>query len=291
MRYTKVLGLALASLALGLCLPAAAKTRKQELSNKESFLPEDAAKGLAYVNAAMTVPMSDLLKKANVTQPAVMLEYGLALDLGRTSVSSTLSKEDKDKLKRGFRAMLDLYINASDKFDITFDEDAMLDQSEFWIYLAKHVGRPKEHIDASSVAGLSQGGPGSVDTSMNVFLSDSSEQDKEFNLNEDLILRPNVVNAAAACAQSAYGFARMRKAQTVDISETKLTPEQYATVLDAAIKAYRLAWTEGQLACGSRESFLMIVDFASHNLGKLGTLKDSPDAKLASLTEVAPPKP
>jgi hypothetical protein len=266
-------------IVLAMCGTAEAAGQKKELSNRETFTPADAMKGQAYVNAAMTTPMMELLKQADVQHPDIMLEYGIALDLGRVSVSSQMSKDDRDKLKRGFREMLDLYINKSDKFDITFNEDAMLDQSEFWIYLAKHVGRPKPRASLNGVAQAASA-PGAPPMA---FIPDDPNQDKEFNLNEDLVLKPNVVNAATACGQSAYGFARMRKVQTVDISQTKLTPEQFATAQEAAVKAYRLSWAEGILACGSREYFLQAADFASHNLGALGNMKDNPAAVVADL--------
>jgi len=272
-----------AGIVLGVSLvmsgTAEARGAKKELSNRETFTPADAIKGQAYVNAAMTTPMMDLLMKADVQHPDIMLAYGIALDLGRPSVSSQMSKDDREKLKRGFREMLDLYINKSDKFDITFNEDAMLDQSEFWIYLAKHVGRPKPRASLNGVA-QAESAPGAPPMA---FVPDDPNQDKEFNLNEDLILKPNVVNAATACGQSAYGFARMRKVQTVDISATKLTPEQFATAQETAVKAYRLSYAEGQLACGGRDYFMQVVDFASHNLGALGDMKDDPAAVVADL--------
>jgi len=272
-----------AGIVLGVSLAmsgtAEARGAKKELSNRETFTPADAIKGQAYVNAAMTTPMMDLLMKADVQHPDIMLAYGIALDLGRPSVSSQMSKDDREKLKRGFREMLDLYINKSDKFDITFNEDAMLDQSEFWIYLAKHVGRPKPRASLNGVA-QAESAPGAPPMA---FVPDDPNQDKEFNLNEDLILKPNVVNAATACGQSAYGFARMRKVQTVDISATKLTPEQFATAQETAVKAYRLSYAEGQLACGGRDYFMQVVDFASHNLGALGDMKDDPAAVVADL--------
>jgi hypothetical protein len=267
------------SIVLAVCGTAEAAGQKKELSNRETFTPADAMKGRAYVDAAMTTPMMELLRQADVQHPDIMLEYGIALDLGRPSVSSRMSRDDRDKLKRGFREMLDLYITKSDKFDITFNEDAMLDQSEFWIYLAKHVGRPKPRVSLAGVA-QAESAPGAPPMA---FVPDDPDQDKEFNLNEDLVLKPNVVNAATACGQSAYGFARMHKVQTVDISETKLTPEQFATAQEAAVKAYRLSWGEGVLACGSREYFLQVADFASHHLGALGNMKDNPAAAVASL--------
>ncbi len=274
-------GAALTAIGIVLAMSgtAEAEGQKKELRNRESFTEADAVKGQAYVNAAMTAPMLDLLKKADVQHPDVMLEYGIALDLGRPSVSSQMSKDDREKLKRGFRDMLDLYINKSDKFDITFNEDAMLDQSEFWIYLAKHVGRPKPRVSLDGVAG-GESIPGAPPM---VFVPDDPNQDKEFNLNEDLILKPHIVNAATACGQSAFGFARMRKAQTVDISETRLTPEQFATVQEAAVKSYRLSYAEGQLACGGKDYFMQVADFAGHNLGALGNMKDNPAAVVADL--------
>ena len=283
MRFGKVAVWVVAVAALAISAHANAITRKKEMSNKENFTAEDAVKGQDYVNAAMTTPMMNLLSKADVNHPELMLEYGLALDLGRPSVSSAMSKDDKEKLKRGFRAMLDLYINKSDKFDITFDEDAMLDQSEFWIYLAKHVGRPKERVSLNGITG-SDAAPGAPPM---VFIPDDPNQDQEFNLLHDVILKPNVVNASTACAQSAYGFARMRKAQTVDIAETKLTPEQFASVQAMAVKNYRLAWSEGQIACGTTDYFNQVVAFAAQNLGALGAMKDNPSAVLATLSDAA----
>lgn len=268
-----------AGIVLAVSGTAEAAGQKKELSNRESFSQADALKGRTYVDAAMTTPMMDLLKQADVQHPEIMLEYGIALDLGRPSVSSQMPAGDRDKLKRGFREMLDLYINKSDKFDITFNEDAMLDQSEFWIYLAKHVGRPKPRASLAGVA-QAEAAPGAPPMA---FIPDDPNQDKEFNLNEDLVLRPNVVNAATACGQSAFGFARMRKAQLVDITATKLTPEQFGSAREAAVKAYRLSWGEGVLACGSRDYFLQVADFASHNLGALGTMKDDPNAVVADL--------
>ncbi len=279
MKTLRSAALTAVGIVLAMCGTAEAAGQKKELSNRETFTPADAMKGQAYVNAAMTTSMMELLKQADVQHPDIMLQYGIALDLGRPSVSSQMSKDDRDKLKRGFRDMLDLYINKSDKFDITFNEDAMLDQSEFWIYLAKHVGRPKPRASLAGVA-QAESAPGAPPMA---FIPDDPDQDKEFNLNEDLVLKPNVVNAATACGQSAYGFARMRKVQTVDIAETKLTPEQFATAQEAAGKAYRLSWAEGVLACGSREYFLKVADFASHNLGALGNMKDNPAAVVADL--------
>lgn len=284
MRIGQVAVWVLAAATLVMSADAGAATRKKELSNKETFTSEDTVKGQVYVDAAMTTPMMTLLQKADVNHPDVMLEYGLALDLGRTSVSSAMSKDDREKLKRGFRAMLDLYINKSDKFDITFDEDAMLDQSEFWIYLAKHVGRPKPRVSMSNTTVEDQSPAGGPDM---MFIQDDPDQDKEFNLLQDLILKPNVVNASTACVQSAFGFARMRKAQLVDITETKLTPDQFATVKDMAVKNYRLAWSEGQIACGSTDYFNKVVAFAADNLGPLGAMKDDPAAVLATLGNAA----
>ncbi len=254
---------------------------KKDIDNKSTFTTEDAVRGQVYVNAAMNTPMMDLLQKADVHHPDIMLEYGLALDLGRTSVSQQMPKDDREKLKRGFRAMLDLYLNKSDKFDITFDEDAMLDQSEFWIYLAKHVGRAKPR---SQMPNISVPDMGSQQETMPMqFVPDDPNQDKEFNLNQDLVLKPNVVNAAATCAQSAFGFARMKKTQMIDISATKLTPEQFAQAQDTAVKTYRMAWSEGIMACGSREYFQTAASFSAQNLGVLGTMKENPDAKLSDL--------
>ncbi len=278
--------LRLATVAMLLLAAASAQagTRKQDISKLESFTAADALKGQAYVKAAMTTPMLDMLRKADVRHPEVMLEYGLALDLGRPSVSQQLSAGEKDKLKRGFRAMLDLYLTSSDKFDISFNEDAMLDQAEFWTYLAKHVGRPKDRVQQMDAAP----GNAQLGDQMAFFTPDDPNQDKEFNLNNDLVLAPNVVNASITCVESAFGFAKFRKAQTVDISATHLTPEQFTAVQERAVQGYRLAYSTGVLGCGSKNYFEQVATFASGNLGTLGAMKDNPAAVLAPLGDDAP---
>lgn len=273
---------ALAALTAIIATGAHAEHNKA-LDNLSSFETGDAVKGKVYVDAAMTTPMMDLLKKADVTRPDIMLEYGLALELGRPSVSAQLSQGDRDKLKRGFRDMLDLYLNSSDTFGkTTFKEDSMLDLPEFWILLAEHIGRPKPHIDASSVSQLTQG-PG-ADVSTMVFIPDTSDQNTEFNLNNELVLRRQVVYAADACAESAMGFARMKKIQKLDSSAIKVTAQQFAQAHEMAVRNYRLAYLEGIQACGDKDYFTKVADFAGQNLGHLGELKETPDAPLADLT-------
>ncbi len=256
--------------------------RHRSVDNISAFETPDAIKGKIYIEAAMTTPMIDLLKKADVTNPTVMLEYGLALELGRPSVSSQLSQGDREKLKRGFRDMLDLYLNSGDTFGkVTFKEDSMLDLPEFWILLAEHIGRPKQHVDASSVSQLTQGG--GTDASTMVFIPDTSDQDQEFNLNNELVLPRRVVYAADACAESAMGFARMAKIQKLDPTATKVSAEQFKQAHDMAVRNYRAAYLEGIQACGDKEYFAKVADFAAQNLGHLGDLKEDPNAHLADL--------
>ncbi len=279
---------AVAAFAAAVFSTGAHAERNKALDNLSSFETPDAIKGKVYIEAAMTTPMIDLLSKAEVSRPDIMLEYGLALELGRPTVSAQLSQADRDKLKRGFRDMLDLYLNSGDTFGkTTFTEDSMLDIPEFWILLAEHIGRPKPRIDASSVSQLTQG-PG-ADVSTMVFIPDTSDQNKEFNLNNELVLRRQVVYASDACAESAMGFARMKKIQKLDASATKVTAEQFAQAREIAIKNYRLAYLEGIQACGDKDYFMKVADFAGQNLGHFGELKENPDAQLADIN-AAPTK-
>ncbi len=269
----------------GLLLGGHAVAEPRGLDGLSSFDAADALKGQDYLNAAMAGEMPDLLRRAQVTSPDIMLEYGLALEMGRPSASAALSSDDKEKLKRGYRAMLDLYLTSGDKFSgVKFDEDSMLDVPDFWIALAEHIGRPKPRVDvqaAAEAAAQSAGNtPGGIAMDM-IYVPDQSAQDKEFNLGEDLILNRQVVNAAWACAQSAQSFARLRKIQLLDVSETRLTPDQFANALSAVVADYRTAYNEGVLACGSRDYFFKVADVAGHNLGKLGSLKENPNAKPA----------
>jgi len=275
-------------LAIGLLMGAGqAAAASKATDSLGSFETADAIKGQDYLNIAMTEDMTVLLGKAQVTSPDAMLEYGLALELGRPSASADLSKDDKEKLKRGYRAMLDLYLNSGDKFGgVKFDEDSMLDVPDFWIALAEHIGRPKERVDmqaaadatAASMTQAGGGNPLSV-----IYVPDQSLQDQEFNLGNDLILNRHVVNAAWSCAQSAESFARLRKIQMLDISQTKLTPTQFANAMGAVVGNYRVAYQEGVLACGSRDEFFKVAEVAEHNLGKLGEMKENPAAKPAPL--------
>jgi len=264
----------------------AAEPAKKERSINANYTHADAVKAQKYLDAAMAMPMLDLLSKANVTNPEVMLEYGLALELGRPSEAANLPQGVKDELKRGYRTMLDQYLNAGDKkdpvlADANFESDAMLDNQEFWVDLAKQIGRRKEHeqlnqqIPADSVGGM--GG------SFMTFIPDPQNEDNGLNLNRDLVLDRSEVNAAVSCAESAAGFAKMRKAQLIDVAATKLTPEQFAEAKATAVKTYRIAYSTGVEACGDETYFMKVADFAAQNLGILGTLKDDPNATLAPL--------
>ena len=283
---TLMTAVAAAALLLGAGQAMAASKATENLG---AFEAADAIKGQDYLDIAMNTDMAALLAKAQVTAPDVMLEYGLALELGRPSASAALSKDDKEKLKRGYRAMLDLYLNSGDKFGgVKFDEDSMLDVPDFWIALAEHIGRPKPRVDvraAAEAAAQSQSQSANGEFTP-VYIPDASMQDKEFNMGEDLVLNRHVVNAAWSCAQSGEAFARLRKIQLIDISETKLTPTEFANALSAVVSDYRTAYQEGVLACGSRDAFFKVADVAGRNLGKLGQMKEDPNAKPAPV--VAP---
>jgi len=278
MKTRTLLGLAM--LGIVLAAPAGAVTRKQELTRKETFSLADAEKGQVYVRAAMTVSMEDLLKKADVQHPEIMLEYGLALYLGRDSVAATMPVGDREKLKKTYRGVLDLYLNSSDKFgSVTFDEDAMLDNGDFWVYLAEHIGRPKQQQELNQTFSSPDGSSAAM-----VFLSPDRDESDSLNLKNDYILRRQVVNAATTCATTARSFARMGKAQTVDISETKLSPDKFAEMRVTAERLYRTAYALGVQACANKQNFEAAAAFAGQHLGVLGTLKDDVNAKPADLT-------
>ncbi len=270
-----------------LATAAHAATAHKELEVQSSFEVADALKGQDYLKVAMNAPMLDLLKSAQVTNPQAMLEYGLALELGRPSASGALDKDDKEKLKRGYRGMLDMYLNSGDKFSgVKFDEDSMLDVPDFWITLAEHIGRPKDRVDMSVIdaSGAGNTPPGMASSTLMTYIPDD-QQTQEFNLGHDLVLNRQVVNASWACAQSAQSFAKLKKTQVLDISETKLTPAQFASAMTRVVADYRTAYQEGVLACGSRDFFFKAADIASGNLGKLGALKEDPNLKPAPLAD------
>ncbi len=265
---------------------AHAATRKQERSVQDGFTPAEAVKGQAWLDTAMSTPMLDLLQKADVTNPEAMLEYGLGLELGRPSASGSLSEDAKAKLKADYRLMLDLYLNGSDKKDpvlsaVNFNEDAMLDNQEFWVDLAKQIGHRKERTALDQTIPDSAGmGPGAP---MMAFIPDPQDDDNGLNLSKDLVLPRGVVNAAVACAESAAGFAKMKKAQTVDGAELKLDADKLAAMRTDAVRVYRTSYAVGIQACGSRDYFMKAADFATANLGAYGSLKDDPAATVAEV--------
>jgi len=168
----------------------------------------------------------------------------------------------------------------------------MLDMPEFWIILAEHIGRPKPRVDERAAQEATVGGQANQAGAGNVvFIPDAADQDQEFNLNQDLILDRQVVNAATTCADSAMGFARMKKVQMLDITTTKLTPDQFAQARQIAVKNYLLAYQEGSLGCGSRAKFLKTAEFARQNLGRFGQLKEDPNAVPAPIDGDTPSKP
>lgn len=287
MRLTSLSILALA-LAVAAAAPAEAATRKQERSVQDGFTAAEAQKAQAWLDAAMTTPMADLIAKADVTSPETMLEYGLALELGRPSASATLSPDARDKLKADYRLMLDLYLNASDKkdpalADVKFDEDAMLDNQEFWVDLAKQIGHRKERTAIDQTIADDYGmGPGGPMT----FIPDPQDDDNGLNLSKDLVLARGAVNAATGCAEAAAGFAKMKKAQTIDISNTKLSADELTAMRSNAARVYRTSYSVGILACGSRDFFLKAADFATANLGDFGALKDDPAATVVDLGDI-----
>lgn len=274
--------------AFSLAAPLHAETRSQAMRRKEVFTDQDAEKGQAHVKAAMIVPMETLLAKADIQHPQNMLQYGLALYLGRPTATASMPRGEKEKLKAAYRALLDQYLTASDKFgDVTFDEDAMLDNGDFWVYLAQHIGRPKERQP------LLQAGAGvdSTGAATNMFMVDRMENDADdYNLVAEPIIRRQVSNAAITCATTARSFARMKKAQTVAIAETKLTPEKYAEMRVTAVRIYRTSYVLGIRACATEANFVTAANFAGQNLGTLGGLKDDPEAKLADLQSADAPQ-
>ncbi len=270
---------------------ALAATGAQAFATKErgihdTYTALDAQKAQAFVTAAMTTPMADLLHRADVTDPQAMLEYGLALELGRPTATDTLSRAQKDKLKADYRLMLDQYLTSGDKkdpvlADANFENDAMLDNQEFWVDLAKQIGRRKERLQIDqTVQADSFGGQGG---SMMTFIPDPQDEDNKLNLSHDLVLDRAQVNAATGCAESAAGFAKMKKAQTIDITATKLAPDQFTNMKAQAARIYRTSYAVGVMACGGRDYFFKTADFAGQNLGAYGTLKDDPNAVVASV--------
>jgi len=277
-----------AATALSLPAPLHAETRSQAMRRKEVFTDQDAEKGQVHVKVAMTVPMETLLAKANIQHPQNMLQYGLGLYLGRPSATASMPQGEKEKLKAAYRALLDQYLTSSDKFgSVTFDEDAMLDNGDFWVYLAQHIGRPKERQP------LNQAGAGvdSTGAATNIFMVDRMENDADdYNLVTEPIIRRQVANAAITCTTTARSFARMKKAQTVALAETKLTPEKYEEMRVTAARIYRTSYVLGIRACVTEANFMVAADFAGQNLGTLGTLKDDPAAQLANLQGADAPK-
>lgn len=275
-----------ALLAMSVAVGAGAASKKTELRRKETFSQQDAERAQVHVKAAMNTSMEALLAKADIQHPENMLQYGLGLYLGRNSVTASMAPADKEKLKAAYRALLDQYLTSNDKFgDVTFDEDAMLDNGDFWVYLAEHIGRPKERRPLNQAATL--GGENAGTT--NIFIMEAYENDNDdYNLTTEPIIKRQVANAAITCATSARSFARMKKAQTVAIDETDLSPDKFAEMRVTAARLYRSSYVLGVKACASEANFSTAAEFASQHLGILGNKKDDPTAMPVDLSTDAP---
>jgi hypothetical protein len=250
---------------------AEAATNKQRLSRRETFSQKQAEAAQVHVRRAMSEPMADLLAKADFQHAEVMLSYGLALYLGRPSATANLSDGEKARLKAAYRDVLDLYLTSGDKFpNVTFDEDAMLENGDFWVYLAEHVGRPNESRRLEQTLPTEAGN--SAGTSTLMLMPNNPNQSGE-NIGADLVIDRGVANAAISCATSAMAFARMKKAQVVDIAETKLTSEKFTEMRVTAARLYRSAYGTGVAACASKANFLTAAEFSAGNLGRLGAMK------------------
>jgi hypothetical protein len=249
---------------------------------KAKFNSEGSKQAWPHIEKAMTVPMPELLDKATEFNPAYVLEYGLALELGRPA--ETLNERQAGRMSGAFQNFLNTFLRKSDNIKLEGDESALLKMPDFWIILAKNLARHQSQMSFSA-GSLSTGSGTAAGISFTMMDLSGGSDEAKYSLGDDKALNRYMVYASQSCAIYAKLYEQMKAVQLVDASElSHLTPEQQVATKTDAVRVYRATATLGPQACGSADRFEKTTQFATQYLGKLATMKRDPNATLANTT-------
>jgi hypothetical protein len=237
------------------------------------FDAKSAIKGQKHIDRAMTLTMDELAKKALLLDAEYMYAYGLGLELGRKP--AVLDKGDQDRFQTAFSKVMDLYLTSRDKVNLTGREDALLKEPEFWLLIARHLGRRKLEQAPLNIAAPTDGSPmggGMNSMTLSSFLTEPEDsEDRAFNLNQEVVLPRSVTFAAEACVKYGRAKAQMISVQKVEIAQTPyLTAERLSELKATAQTVENTADANGPDACGGKEFYAKVYNFAGQYIGKLG---------------------
>ncbi|HVZ28823.1 MAG TPA: hypothetical protein VG839_00410 [Asticcacaulis sp.] len=290
-KFGAALGVVLAA-GLVFAAPADAET-KSKLNLTGKFDTAASKKAWPRLQGAMNRPMAELVDKATQFDPDAVLEYGLALELGRPA--ETLSERQAKRVQSAFAAFLNANTDLRDNVTLTGHEEALLKEPDFWIILAKNLARHERQQAFNAGGTLSTDGgftPGGALSFSSIDWDDGEFSQGNYDLSGPAVLGRYMVYASQSCAMYARAFDQMKKVQLIDAAALpKLTPDELANDRKEAVRIYRLTAHLGPQACGGQEMFDTVSAFADNYLGQLGAYPNDPKLTLASLDKAADESP
>lgn len=263
----RILGVLMAACVL---TATTANAAPQKLRSYGEFTPAAAKKAQTDVRNAMTRPMDELLTRATEISPEYLLDYGLALELGREPATRQMSDLQRQRVQTIFQDLLGQYIKAKDNIALKGTEPQLLEQADFWILLARSLA----WLDAPPAIAVSDEATGTVTVTDTQTIVRGERQ--RYTLRGDRpVLDPKITSAAQTCAIYARVSARMQKVVTLErANDPNITPEQLKAFKAEAADILRQARTLGVDACAGAAFFDEVTAFAARHMGKLGTLPD-----------------
>lgn len=288
-RVMRLFMIALTVTSAPMALAQTSSEKSPRLKTYGKYSQKTAKKAQANVRAAMVTPMVDLLRKAAELNPEAMLNYGLALELGRPSATKDMNERERAQVQQVFQTLLILYVRATDRVDLTGKESVLLDQPDFWILMARSMS----FVPPPVYATVTESGGGDLSSVTESQLMMTSIDGKRYSLKGEPMLNGQIVSAAQSCAIYARVGARMEKVMRLDPASTPhLTVQALDDYKKQAKVVYKQARGFGIDGCAGENNYKAALAFASLHLGKLGTLADGTDALITDEeVETEPLKP
>lgn len=239
-----------------------------------TFNSNASKKAWPHVERAITMDMAELADKATELKAEFVLSYGLALELGREP--ATLTPFQRARVQEAFQEFLNQYVYKRDNIPLKGTEDYLLGQPDFWIMMARTLGRPQ---DRSSITGaVVTGGIGGQQLfDFRPMPDDTRFTQKDYKLTGDAVLNRYMVFASQSCVIYARMAQKMKKVLTIPASQAPhLTPAAYAENQATAQKLYKDSLYLGPQACGGKAYFERVSMAAAGNMGRLGELESDP---------------
>lgn len=279
--------------AAAFCLLSSPVAQAATNSKAGTFNSAASRKAWPHIQRAMTGDMADMADKATELKAEYVLSYGLALEMGREPVK--LTSLQKSRIQNVFQDFLNMYIRKSDNIHLDGREEALLGQPDFWIMVARELGRPQtlammREIPLPGMDGMSGSGGSAFFTGGGGVDNQFSKED--YTLKGDKVLNRYMVYASQSCVIYARTAQRMKRVLAIPASETPhLTAAAYKQTYDTALMLYKDANRQGPQACGSRDFYNQVLTYADRNMGGLEKLKADPTLAAAAIGEEDTPSP